>query len=291
MAERSLLLVDDEENILSALTRLLRREGYNILRATSGTAGLELLRGQEVAVIISDQRMPEMTGVEFLSKVKELYPNTVRIVLSGYTDLNSVTDAINQGAVYKFLTKPWDDALLLKNIREAFQHFELRKDNERLGRELSAANEQLNKINKDLERRVLEEAGAASRNLRVLQIAQEVLECLPVGVLGVDNDGLLVMANRAAQQLLARHGQDDRPPGRRGLRPTRQDGQSDRHRHQHDRGLRGIALRPQGRPRPREGDGVGRLRCGGELVALQSGEADHGERLRSGVLRRGSRRE
>ena len=107
--ERTLLLVDDEENITSALVRLLRRDGYNILRANSGEAGLALLAQNEVGVIISDQRMPEMSGVEFLSKVRERYPDTVRIVLSGYTELNSVTDAINRGAVYKFLTKPWED--------------------------------------------------------------------------------------------------------------------------------------------------------------------------------------
>ncbi|MFH1495300.1 MAG: response regulator, partial [Pseudomonadota bacterium] len=103
--ERTILLVDDEANILSALTRLLRPQGYRILRAGSGREGLELLAQNEVGVIVSDQRMPEMTGVEFLHQVRELYPDTVRIVLSGYTELNSITDAINRGAIYKFLTK------------------------------------------------------------------------------------------------------------------------------------------------------------------------------------------
>lgn len=140
MTERSLLLVDDEENILSALTRLLRRDGYRIFRATSGMAGLELLGQHDVGVIVSDQRMPELTGVEFLSKVKDLYPDTVRIILSGYTDLNSVTDAINQGAVYKFLTKPWDDGLLRKNIDEAFQHYELKRENRHMAGELQNVN-------------------------------------------------------------------------------------------------------------------------------------------------------
>jgi len=128
MTERTLLLVDDEENILSALTRLLRRDGYHILRASSGREGLELLAANAVGVIISDQRMPEMSGTEFLSKVKDMYPDTVRIVLSGYTELNSITDAINRGAIYKFLTKPWDDDLLREHIREAFAHCEARKD-------------------------------------------------------------------------------------------------------------------------------------------------------------------
>lgn len=92
--EKNLLLVDDEENILRALTRLLRRDGYSIYTASSGPQGLELLKQHEVSVIVSDQRMPEMSGVEFLSKARDIQPNTVRIVLSGYTDINSVTDAI-----------------------------------------------------------------------------------------------------------------------------------------------------------------------------------------------------
>jgi len=202
MSERTLLLVDDEENILSALTRLLRRDGYKIHRANGGKAGLELLKQHEVGVIISDQRMPEMTGVEFLSEVKKQYPGTVRMVLSGYTDLNSVTDAINQGAVYKFLTKPWDDELLRNNVSEAFEHFELKQDNQRLTLELQQANEKLSEINKGLVFQVAEEAGKASSNLKLLQMEQEILDNLPIGVLGVDDNGLLVMANRKALQLL-----------------------------------------------------------------------------------------
>ena len=129
MAERKLLLVDDEENILASLARLLRRDGYEIFRASSGMAGLEILGQHDISVIISDQRMPEMTGVEFLHKSKELDPKKVGIIFGGYTDQNLVTDAIKHGAVYKFLTKPWDDKLLRENIREAFQNFRLRREN------------------------------------------------------------------------------------------------------------------------------------------------------------------
>ena len=120
-ATRTVLLVDDEENILSALKRLLRRDGYRILTAGGGAQGLELLASEPVDVIISDQRMPQMTGVEFLRQVKALYPDTVRMVLSGYTDLNTVTDAINRGAIYRFLTKPWNDDELREHIRQAFR--------------------------------------------------------------------------------------------------------------------------------------------------------------------------
>jgi EAL domain-containing protein (putative c-di-GMP-specific phosphodiesterase class I)/CheY-like chemotaxis protein len=117
----TLLLVDDEQNVLNALRRLLRREGYHILTAGSGAEALELLALHPVQVIISDQRMPGMSGVEFLSKVKELYPETVRISLSGYSEITTVTDAINKGAIWKYITKPWDDELLLQEIRSAFR--------------------------------------------------------------------------------------------------------------------------------------------------------------------------
>lgn len=121
---RTLLLVDDEANILAALKRVLRPDGYEILTASSAREGLELLATHPVQVVVSDQRMPEMNGTEFLSRVRDLYPNTVRLVLSGYTDLGSVTQAINRGAIYKFLTKPWEENALREDLREAFLHHE-----------------------------------------------------------------------------------------------------------------------------------------------------------------------
>jgi diguanylate cyclase (GGDEF)-like protein len=149
--ERTLLLVDDEEDIGAALTRLLRRDGYRILRANSGKEGLEVLAQHEVGVIISDQRMPEMSGVEFLTGVRELYPQTVRMVLSGYADLDSVMDAINRGAIYKFLTKPWDNEALRAEVLEAFRHYELAREKEHLAKEIQDANRQLAQVNLELE--------------------------------------------------------------------------------------------------------------------------------------------
>ncbi|MCE5182111.1 MAG: EAL domain-containing protein [Betaproteobacteria bacterium] len=126
--ERVLLLVDDEANVISALKRVLRRDGYRILTAGSAQEGLELLAKHPVGVIISDQRMPNMTGIEFLSKVKVMYPDIVRMVLSGYTEVNTMTEAINRGAIYKFLTKPWEDEPLRETIKEAFLRYETDKD-------------------------------------------------------------------------------------------------------------------------------------------------------------------
>jgi YesN/AraC family two-component response regulator len=204
--ERLLLLVDDEENITSALTRLLRRDGYTIFRANSGQEGLTLLGQHKFGVIISDQRMPEMTGTEFLSKVKDLYPDTVRVVLSGYTEFTSITEAINRGAVYKFLTKPWEDDLLRAHIQEAFQRYEMKMENARLAQELQQANDELKRINQELEQRVEYKGREIVHNLEVLRVSQEILEVMPVAAIGLDKEGLIVVANQMAHLLFSSNG-------------------------------------------------------------------------------------
>jgi diguanylate cyclase (GGDEF)-like protein len=126
--ESTLLLVDDEPGVLAALKRLLRRENYTVLTAESGEAGLALLAEHEVGVILTDQRMPGMSGIEFLARARVMHPQAVRMVLSGYTGLDSVTEAINQGEIFKFLTKPWEEAELLDAIRAAFRYYGNHKD-------------------------------------------------------------------------------------------------------------------------------------------------------------------
>lgn len=121
---KALLIVDDEENIIRALKRILRGDGYTIYTANSGQEGLALLAQYGIHVVLSDMRMPEMNGAEFLAKVKQSHPATVRMMLSGYTDLTSVTEAINQGAIYKFMTKPWEDETLKNGVRDAFTHYQ-----------------------------------------------------------------------------------------------------------------------------------------------------------------------
>lgn len=198
---RTLLLVDDEESILSALKRLLRREGYRILSANSGTEGLELLAKNDVDVIVSDQRMPNMTGEEFLRLAKELYPDTVRLVLSGYADMQSITNAINQGAIYKFLSKPWDDQGLKDNILEAFRRKELSDENGRLTREIGLMNEDLNRSNKALAVLLEEQARRSLVGQTALSVAQQTLHLLPIPVLGLDPSGMIVLRNEAFVQL------------------------------------------------------------------------------------------
>ncbi|MDG2526861.1 EAL domain-containing protein [Stenotrophomonas sp. HITSZ_GD] len=132
--DRTLLLLDDEENVLRSLVRLFRRDGYRILAAGNVRDAFDLLATNDVQVILSDQRMSDMSGTEFLGRVKMLYPDTVRLVLSGYTDLATVTEAINRGAIYRFLTKPWNDDELREHIRQAFRtHDELRKGRDGVG--------------------------------------------------------------------------------------------------------------------------------------------------------------
>jgi diguanylate cyclase (GGDEF)-like protein len=123
-AMNTLLLVDDEPGILAALRRVLRRENYRILTATSGEEALALLAGNEVGVILCDQRMTGMSGTELLARARTMHPAAVRMVLSGYTGLDSLTEAINRGEIFKFLTKPWEDTELIEAVRDAFRHFD-----------------------------------------------------------------------------------------------------------------------------------------------------------------------
>ncbi|MFZ6780650.1 EAL domain-containing protein [Undibacterium sp. Ji83W] len=125
----ALLLVDDEASILSSLSRLFRRENYHILVASSAEEALALLALHPVGVILTDQRMPGMTGTELLARTRKLYPKTIRMVLSGYTGLDSLTEAINRGEIYKFLTKPWEDKDLIEAVRDGFRRYAELNDN------------------------------------------------------------------------------------------------------------------------------------------------------------------
>lgn len=198
---RTVLLVDDEPNVIAALRRLLRRDGYQILSASNGLEGLALLTKTPVDIIVSDQRMPGMTGVEFLRQAKMLYPDTVRIVLSGYTELQSVTDAINEGAIYRFLTKPWDDTLLRSLIVEAFHHKELADENQQLNLKIRTANQELATSNRQLQEVLSHTQAQITRGEVSLNVACKALQCIPIPVLGLDDAGLLTFASEQAQGL------------------------------------------------------------------------------------------
>jgi diguanylate cyclase (GGDEF)-like protein/PAS domain S-box-containing protein len=203
---RTLLLVDDESNILASLKRLLRRDNYEILTANGGPEGLELLAQHEVDVIVSDQRMPGMTGVEFLRIAKDKYPDTVRIVLSGYTELQSVTDAVNEGAIYKFLTKPWDDAKLRGHVEEAFRRKEMADENQRLNLEVRTANHELALANQRLEELLKLKQQQIIADELSLDIVREALQHVPLPVIGLDDDDVVAFVNVAGQELFKNGG-------------------------------------------------------------------------------------
>ncbi|WP_162249902.1 EAL domain-containing protein [Massilia sp. Root351] len=199
--QRTLLLVDDEQNIVSSLKRLLRRDEYQIHTANSGQEGLDVLARHAVDVIVSDQRMPGMLGADFLRKAKELYPDTLRIMLSGYTELQSVTDAVNEGAIYKFLTKPWEDEQLRGHIAEAFRLKEIADENERLNLELRTVNHELASANRRLEDVLRQKQQQISRDEISLNVARELLQHLPLPVIGMDDLGMIAFINAAADHL------------------------------------------------------------------------------------------
>ncbi|OIO67435.1 MAG: GGDEF domain-containing protein [Zetaproteobacteria bacterium CG_4_9_14_3_um_filter_49_83] len=123
----ALLLVDDDEATLAVLGDTLALDGHRVLRARGPRQALQLLAQHHVGVVISDQRMPEMSGVALLHKVKYLYPDTIRMLLTGYSDVDTVTGAVNEGAVYKFMSKPWDIVQLRSNLRDAFCQYEIHR--------------------------------------------------------------------------------------------------------------------------------------------------------------------
>ena len=128
----TLLFVDDEEGVLHALRRIFMDENYTILTANSGDKAVRILEEHQVHLLISDHRMPGMTGAELLKAVRERWPETIRIMLTGYADVNSIMGAVKEGAVYKFITKPWNDEDLRLTVALALQQYLLMHENRHL---------------------------------------------------------------------------------------------------------------------------------------------------------------
>lgn len=200
-----ILCVDDEINVLRALQRLFMDDDYEILTATDGADALKIMAEQQkgVQLVISDYRMPGMNGVDFLKQIKESWPATIRIVLSGYADTASVVDAINEGQIYKFIPKPWSDDELKVTIAKALEVYFLRQKNLRLSDELMEAYLRLEGINSNLEEEVRSRTEILTFQNSVMQFAHQVMDSLPVAVIGCDPSGLIVLANRLANKLFA----------------------------------------------------------------------------------------
>jgi two-component system NtrC family sensor kinase len=204
MAEMTkILCVDDERNVLKSLRRLfMDQDDYEIFLAESGEEGLEILKNEAgVSLVISDYRMPGMNGVDFLSKVYEGWPDTIRIVLSGYADTASVVEAINLGRIYKFIPKPWNDEDLKVTVAMALQHQHLKRQNSHLAIELQRKNAELEELNDNLEKKVQQRTEALQIRNLVLAVSQGVLDVLPIAVFGIDPEQMIAQCNDLAQEI------------------------------------------------------------------------------------------
>jgi response regulator RpfG family c-di-GMP phosphodiesterase len=173
---QKILFVDDEENVLRALKRLFFDENFEIYTAPSGKAGLEILKGCEIAVIVSDQKMPEMSGAEFLEKATALSPDSIRIVLTGYADVNAAINAINKGGAYRYITKPWNDTDFVLVVKDAAEKYRLIRENQYLTELTKKQNEELKQWNTQLEIMVQEQTIDLQNRNKTLQQLNEQLQ-------------------------------------------------------------------------------------------------------------------
>jgi two-component system NtrC family sensor kinase len=194
--QRRVLFVDDEENVLKSLQRLLLDDEYEVLTAASGEAGLAILRSAvPVQVVVSDYRMPGMNGVEFLREVHAHWPDTVRMVLSGYADTAAIIQAINEGRIYKFISKPWSDEDVKVSLANAFERHSLQQQNIQLAKELERKNAELNILNEILKERITEEVFSLKAQNATLSRVRDILDDLPAAVLDLDGDGWITYYN------------------------------------------------------------------------------------------------
>ncbi|ARU32199.1 two-component system response regulator [Sulfuriferula sp. AH1] len=175
-ASATLLFVDDESNILASLKRLFRPFGYRILTAESGAQGLEILAREAVDLVISDMRMPEMNGAQFLEKVREGWPETVRILLTGYAEIGATIDAINKGQIYRYIAKPWEDSEIVLAVRQALELKALAQEKRRLEDLTLAQNEELKNLNVTLEERVKARTEEVRQTMGFLEVAHDKLK-------------------------------------------------------------------------------------------------------------------
>ncbi len=197
----AVLCVDDEVNILNTLKRALRKEAYRLLTATNAEEALGIMSREKIQAIICDQRMPKMDGVTLLKKVREAYPDVIRIILTGFTDVDTMKDAVNKGHIFKFLLKPWDDDDLILEIRQALKQFELLEANRQLNKKVLSQNEKLKCFNEHLEHLVSERTEEIVVRNKALELSQAILTDLPVAIVGVDREGMIVMKNHALDSM------------------------------------------------------------------------------------------
>ena len=172
----TVLLVDDEESILNSLRRLLRSQPYEILLADSGAKALEILKERPVDLVMTDARMPNMDGATLLAQIRKLYPSTLRILLTGYADVDMMTKAINEGQLYRYLSKPWNDEELVQALRQALAHQHSESERQRLEALNREQNQQLKTLNATLEKRVASRTAELQQTADMLDLAYEELK-------------------------------------------------------------------------------------------------------------------
>lgn len=199
--QHHVLCVDDDSSVLNSLKRLLRKEDYRLLTTTSTSEALSIMNDFDVSLIISDQRLQEESGIEFLASVKDKHPDTVRVVLSGYTNIDTITEAINKGHIYKMILKPWNDQKLKLDIRQSLEQYELLQTNKELHKTIIDQNEELKTINENLERLVRERTKDLEIQYKALELTRAMLDDLPYPVIGVSSEMMIVYKNKKSCSL------------------------------------------------------------------------------------------
>jgi response regulator RpfG family c-di-GMP phosphodiesterase len=169
----SILCLDDEANVLKSLVRLLRQYKFDVSVSTNGQDALEKMQSKEFDVVISDMRMPHMSGAEFLAKARKLAPDSQRILLTGFSDLESTISAVNEGGIHAYVQKPWQNDHLVSVIQSGVEKFRLKKQNEILQQHVKSQNQQLKELNTNLEQLVDKRTNQIRSVLKKLEVANE----------------------------------------------------------------------------------------------------------------------
>ena len=172
----NVLLVDDEELILSSLRRLLRSHGYNLFLADSGAKALEIMAQQHIDLVMSDARMPNMDGATLLAEINKRYPSTMRILLTGFADVDMIAKAINEGRIHSYISKPWNDEEMLLTLRQLFAHQHSERERVRLEKLTKVQNEALQSMNITLENRVAARTSELQQTADMLDLAYDELK-------------------------------------------------------------------------------------------------------------------
>lgn len=172
----TLLFVDDEANILSSLKRLFHPYGYRIFTAEGGVQGLEIMERESVDLVMSDMRMPDMNGAQFLEKVNERWPETVRILLTGHSEISATIDAINKGHIYRYIAKPWEDNDIVLSVKQALHQKQLEQENRDLAALTRRQNEELKDLNANLEAKVKSRTEEVRQTMGFLEVAHATLK-------------------------------------------------------------------------------------------------------------------